>query len=326
VLSDADSFISDLITVDFDLDRDYRGDAVYFGTVQGNWDNWSGKLYRIATSANSLMSEPAAWSEPKLLFNPERPITAAPSIGWDGHNHWVYFGTGRFFDKKDKSDLSSNAQDYYFGIKEPVSCNGSAASFNWDAVPSFDDLVRTDQIQVFESYHPDYAGLGCSDGSNCLPAGVESLGQLIEYIAGEGCKNGSATGEAGWYQRFPYAERNLGQATLLGGLLTYTTYQPFDDVCLPDGLSYLSAVYYQTGTAWHHAVFDAPFGLTGEEPPEVVNRLKLGHGLALTPNLHVGRDDGAKAFIQTSTGAIVEIGQELPIKSVKSGRINWRDD
>ena len=325
VLSDADSFISDLITVDFDIDRDYRGDAIYFGTVEGDWGRWGGKMYRIATDADDRMTEPVDWSAPKLLLDPQRPITAAPSVGWDGYNYWVYFGTGRFFDKKDKSDASSNAQDYYLGIKEPVHCNDGMASFTWDPVETA-NLLRTDPIQVFESYHPDLAGLGCRDGSNCLPTGVASLGQLIEYIAGQGCHNGTSTGMAGWYRHFPYTERNLGQATLLGGLLTYTTYQPFNDVCLPDGLSFLEAVYYQTGTAWHHAVFDAPYGLTQDDPPEVLTRLELGHGLALTPNLHVGREDGAKAFIQTSTGAIVEIGQELPIKNVKSGRINWRDD
>jgi type IV pilus assembly protein PilY1 len=46
--------------------------------------------------------------------------------------------------------------------------------------------------------------------------------------------------------------------------------------------------------------------------------------LALTPNLHVGKHTGSKAFAQTSTGAIVEIPQpNLPIKSAKSGLTVW---
>ena len=53
------------------------------------------------------------------MLNPGRPITAAPMVGWDGDNFWVYFGTGRFFDKRDKSDASSNAQESYYGLKEP---------------------------------------------------------------------------------------------------------------------------------------------------------------------------------------------------------------
>jgi type IV pilus assembly protein PilY1 len=323
------SFISDLITVDFDLDKDYRGDAVYFGTVEGDWEEWTGKMYRFRTGADAGMTEPEKWKAPQLLFDPDRPITAAASIGWDGYNHWVYFGTGRFFDKKDKKDLSSNGPDYYFGIKEPKKCTNGIPSFEWEAVSDFNKLVRTDQIQVEVSSKASAALLSCSDEStSCLPTGVETLTDLIDYVAGKGCEDANPSGKpAGWYQQLPFGERNLGQATLLGGLLTYTTYQPFDDVCLPDGLSYLSAVYYQTGTAWHKPVFGSPYGLSSGEPSTVLSRFELGHGLATTPNLHVGRQEGgATAFIQTSTGAIVEIGQELPIKNVKSGRINWRSD
>ncbi len=50
-------------------------------------------------------------------------------------------------------------------------------------------------------------------------------------------------------------ERNLGQATLLGGLVTFTTYQPFTDVCRAEGNSYLYGVYYKTGTSWYENVF-----------------------------------------------------------------------
>jgi type IV pilus assembly protein PilY1 len=44
----------------------------------------------------------------------------------------------------------------------------------------------------------------------------------------------------------------------------------------------------------------------------------------MTPNLHVGKHTGSKAFVQTSTGAIVEIPQpNLPIKNAKSGLTVW---
>jgi type IV pilus assembly protein PilY1 len=128
----------------------------------------------------------------------------------------------------------------------------------------------------------------------------------------------------GWYKEFPEPrERNLGQATLLGGLLTFTTYQPFIDLCLPEGLAYLYGTYYQTGTAWHEGVF-APAGISVDADGNVVDRLSIGRGLALTPNLHVGKAAGSKAFVQTSTGAIVEIPQpNLPIKNAKTGLTVW---
>ncbi len=108
--------------------------------------------------------------------------------------------------------------------------------------------------------------------------------------------------------------------------MTFTTYQPFDDVCRPEGEAYLYAEYYKTGTAWHEAVFSDPWGSSGD-PPQVVDKLAIGRGLATTPNLHVGRQEGTKAFAQTSTGAIVEIEQpNLPIKAAKTGRMYWRVD
>ena len=108
-------------------------------------------------------------------------------------------------------------------------------------------------------------------------------------------------------------------------MLSFTTYQPWEDVCLPEGLAYLYGVYYQTGTAWHENVFET--GLSGEDNGgNVVDRLAVGRGLALTPNLHLGKHTGSKAFVQTSTGAIVEIPQpNLPIKSGKSAKTRWEE-
>ena len=142
---------------------------------------------------------------------------------------------------------------------------------------------------------------------------------------GTGCPNpGEFTGTDGWYKEFSAPrERSLGQATLLGGLLTFTTYQPFVDVCLPEGMAFLYGSYYQTGTAWHKRVF-APSGIDVDDGGNMVDRLSIGRGLALTPNLHVGKHTGSKAFVQTSTGAIVEIPQpNLPIENAKSGRTVW---
>jgi len=173
------------------------------------------------------------------------------------------------------------------------------------------------------------ATLSCiGGGDTCLPevdgSRIVSFDQLDDYVAGAGCDFGIATGTDGWYREFSDArERNLGQATVLGGLLTFTTYQPWADVCLPEGLAFLYGIYYRTGTGWHESVFTASAngGIAGGN---VVYRLNIGRGLAMTPNLHVGRQTGSKAFVQTSTGAIVEIPQpNLPIKSSKSSKTKW---
>jgi type IV pilus assembly protein PilY1 len=193
-------------------------------------------------------------------------------------------------------------------------------------------LLRVDQILV-----QNYTGsLSCSGGGDaCLPevdgsvdgSKVGTFDGLVRDIVGTGCTDTlEATGMDGWYKEFPAArERNLGQATLLGGLLTFTTYQPFIDVCLPEGLAYLYGTYYQTGTAWREGVF-GPANIAVDADGNVVDRLSIGRGLAMTPNLHVGKHTGSKAFVQTSTGTIVEIPQpNLPIKSAKSGLTVWEE-
>lgn len=360
-------FISDLIVMDFltggDLDEDYRGDAIYFGTIEGDWGDtgsgWGGKMYRWVTHADAAPTTPDAWGnaagagQPALLIDAGRPITGAAAVGWDGFNYWVYFGTGRFYDADDKSDSSSNGQDLFFGLKEPLDLN---EAFTWAEVdfvaatsdlastvlPGDRNLLRTDQIIVSEGETKAASTIICEDTTDgCLPTvnsvKIGNFEELENFIAGTGfVYNADSdpigyTGTDGWYMELPEdRERNLGQPTLLGGLTTFTTYQPFDDICLLEGLAYLYGLYFKTGTAWHNPVFDPGSSPNPSDPdaaPSVISMKALGRGLATTPNLHVGKAEGAKAIVQTSTGAIVEIEQpDLPLKTTKSGRASWRND
>lgn len=354
-------FVSDLVTVDFELLSDYRSDAVYFGTVEeGN----RGAMYRLVTrekDANGDQTDtlPSQWggllasdskANPNLLIDTNQPITAAASVGADPQgNYWIYFGTGRFFSIADKSDTS---QQTYYGIKEPMNCNVNAAGnsdrrFTWETVekagtspsdPGGQGLANVTDIQVAVATSPGLAALSCRDGgTGCLTdiglAAGDTLDDLIDLIVGEGCEdppsiNHTGTGFDGWSRNFDVAglrpgERNLGQATLLGGLLTFTTYQPYTDPCRSEGLGYLYGVYYQTGTAWSKPVF----GLLDND--NSVDNIGLGRGLVTTPNLFVGSsedgNDGVKVFLQTSTGEIKGIVQgNLPYSGYKTGKISWR--
>ncbi|MEA1932864.1 MAG: hypothetical protein U9N60_00275 [Thermodesulfobacteriota bacterium] len=344
-------FVSDPITVDFYLKPDYMSDAVYFGTMEGTDPSWSGKMYRLVTrdevDNTQVVTTPSQWygiidsndvldggvadpANPIALINAGQPITASATVGSDGDNFWVYFGTGRFFNSDDKTDTS---QQTYYGIKEPMNCDND---FTWDTVekspithngtPGNQGLLRVDQILVKNAPTMSTATLSCIDDAACLPDGVTVLSELVTYIAGSGCSDTDPTGTDGWYKNFLLdRERNLGQATLLGGLTTFTTYQPYEDPCQSEGLAFLYGVYYLTGTAWHKSIF----GDEGLDPSNVfvLDVLPLGRGLATTPNLFVGKGDGGpKAFVQTSTGEIKEIPQtNLPIQNYKSGTTSWRE-
>ena len=374
------SFVGDMVTVDYDIGgvstsgigKAYKSDAVYFGTVDGkdftatvadpDITRWAGggRMFRLvtnvldSTSGAEKYSYPHEWSL-KLLLDARAPITAAPNIGYDGDNFWLYFGTGRLFAPKDKTD---DTQQYFFGVKEP---RDSACKFTWDPInwyagsapaplaPGMEagsrGLFRADQVRVVKKgwsalgFSEATAYMFCESGTpGCLsfltPVGTEASGanyynfdHLENYIRGEKCgpTADNAIGIDGWYRHLvDLRERSLGMPVLLGGLTTFTTYQPSDDLCTPEGNSFLYGVYYLTGTAWYENVF----GTYDYDSKEIVkDKLGLGLGLATSPSMVVGAEgQDAKAFVQTSTGEIVEVGQEnLPVGSSQSGRTSWSE-
>ncbi|MDH3346832.1 MAG: hypothetical protein OEM02_01850 [Desulfobulbaceae bacterium] len=384
------AFVSDLITMDFDLgsDNSYKADALYFGTVEGKdfeyysddpnttfdesttteWDKWGGgRIIRLVTrdqvtDANGIKSQvvtkPSEWVV-KEFMNVRRPITGAPTVGTDGVNYWVYFGSGRFFDPKDKTDKKTQ---YFFGVKEPKGFYETQEDMLWGKVTSWDvsdkddlksyalapgnspghqGLVRSDKILVASAEYTT-SGLPeiwCYDDnfislsqSNCpLDASgdpITTFPNLLEYIVGE--KYGTPPspdiiGVDGWYREMNETrERNVSQATLLGGLVTFSTYQPYESPCKAEGDGYLYGVHYQTGTAWTKSVF----GIDDIDVDKKIIKEKTSTGVGLTgtPSLYTGDPPtgDAKAFVQTSTGEILEISQEnLPYQNFKSGRSTW---
>jgi len=107
------------------------------------------------------------------------------------------------------------------------------------ALPGGKGLLQVDEIMVKQS-KDNLAPLACRDNTTggvsvgdytCLPSGMNSadsafFGRLETYIAGTGNCDTASPGDNcvdGWYRDFyPYLnrERNLGQATLLSGLVT----------------------------------------------------------------------------------------------------------
>jgi type IV pilus assembly protein PilY1 len=209
--------------------------------------------------------------------------------------------------------------------------------------PGSKGLLKVDEIRVALAASPEAAQLSCRDetaGStvmDCIPpemrdADKTKLGDLIHYIAGPDPAAGDTenlyNSTDGWYVDFyPYAnrERIVGQSTIFGGLVTFTTYQPYSDICMAEGNAYLYSLYYQTGTAWNQQIYGAN-GLY-ENSDDVREKMSLGKGLATTPNLHVSGDgQSVSAIVQTSTGVIVEQKQEnLATEGYFTGRSDWRE-
>lgn len=340
---DSDAFVSDLVTADFDLD--YRADAVYFGTVSGDFAaGWGGKLRRLVFADNSTAT---TWDNDSVLIDLTnvsndgsgsngQPIVAAPSIaqsqGWplaathEQNDRWVYFGTGRFFNRNDVNNLFTADDDQaYYGIKEPINSSGN---FTWGTVNNA-DLLDTTTAAVYEDGYT-VTGLSVDIGGSGTTSDF-SFDELVLQMKNRDTGYGDVF--AGWrFDLTDVRERNLGQGALLGDILTFSTYMPAVDACEIEGSGNIYAVYFTTGTAYKQSIFglgtntvteDRDGDGTAETTVNDVQRKRyIGRGMTLTPNLHVGRNKGSKAFLQTSTGGILGFEQEAP-GATKSGVVSW---
>jgi Tfp pilus tip-associated adhesin PilY1 len=317
--------------------------------------------YLFGNAITQEITTPDQWSL-STLVNTGQPVNATPSVGYDGYNFWLYVGTGRFFDGDDRAD---DTQQSFYGIKEPMELTtddsgntimeflggevvapaahgDTSAARIWPvetAVSGFKGLLKVDEIRVAQATTPALAALSCRDSNllECIPplmvsASKTTLADLTSYIAGPDPATGDTdylyNSTDGWYvDYFPYGnrERNLGQATLFGGLVTFTTYQPFLDPCQAEGKAFLYTLYYQTGTAWYKTIFGEVYGLY--EDNTVREKMDLGRGLSTTPSLHVSGDgDSVSAMVQTSTGVIVEQKMDtMATGGYFTGRTGWKE-
>jgi len=300
-----ESSISKPITVDWDLN--FTADAAYFGVSYGNHvDGWNGKMRRFVFENGSDPKDPANWTLDSTLLDLTdksspalsngQPIMAHAMAGVDkAENRWLFFGTGRFYSQDDK--LNSDQQSYY-GVKEPYTLVSGEKKFNHNQV-AVTSLLDTTNVKVY------------NNGSTVT--GFSDFYALVDEIQNN---------YSGWRIDLDYkaGERNLGEAVLAGDVLTFTSYVPTDDPCGLDGESMVYALYYLTGTAYYQSIIGLdPTDVSGSDAL-VLKRASLGKGMTITPNIHVGREEGSRAYIQTSTGAIKPLEQDNP-GVLKSGKV-----
>ncbi len=297
------SFVGSTVTADWDLDL--LDDTVYFG-VSGGPTSDSGRLMRFDVNE---VGNYASWTASMVdtLVDAQMPVTATPSVSFDElGNHWVFFGTGRFMAEADKTNTARQA---IVGIKDDDT--GAAVSLSSSAAGS--TVVDVSDIQVF------------SDGTilGTLPTGVNTFGGLEKKIEEE----------KGWIRRLSPSvssapsERVVTDTALIAETLFATSYTPNTDLCLPEGTSALYGLYYKTGTGHPDApAFGTSYNAT-QNLDEIIDKVDLGRGLAASPSLHSGSQNGnndVTIFSQTSTGKIERT--EAKTKGyVRSGELSWRE-
>lgn len=292
-------------------------------------------MWRLVTFG---LEDPNSWKMYDL-FNSDNgeQIIAAPSLANDElDQQWIYFGTGKYYSDDDKA--STDGQSFY-GFKDPC----------W-----YPDLVGYGWKSPIGSAGPDTCTPGSEHTVNGPGASVTKgnllnstsviveLGGAIQGGSVAGALNGTTVDNlsdevvndnigntlSGWYVDLPVSgERSLNKPTVAGGLVLFTTFVPNDDLCGFSGESYFNVLYFTTGTAYKESVIGCSGGdedCSGGTPTVLARSEGSATGMASSIAIHMGRETGAQAYVQLSTGEAASIEIET-LPGAKSGIISWRD-
>ena len=305
------SFMGHVVSIDKDLD--WRTDVAYVGrTAHDGALPWRGKMYRLTMNCPAAPCTPDTWGianganrTPTEVIDTffdagtgttveVGPTAAAPAVTIDDTNAtWVFFGTGRYFGNADKVD---NTIQRLYGLKDKV-MNGSCTQTSTVNCHS-DDLVDVTNAVVC---------LICSGATNQV---TDPTNPSVTSVEGTGANSmmGLIASKDGWWITLPgpvtistvnySAERSVVNPTLIAGVIFLPTFVPTNDFCASDGISYLYALFYKTGTA-------PPYAVVGTTPSgantNINAKIDLGVGMASSGSAHFGQE-GAKLFFQMSGG------------------------
>jgi type IV pilus assembly protein PilY1 len=314
--SEAAAFMNSPVSLDKELN--YNVDGIYFGETYYS-GSWKGKAYKIAipwdwTDTNTYVDDPNDAAHPwsrASLFDINKPITAPMSLSLDKFdNIWVYFGTGRYIGQADKT---YDDTQYLFGLVDPF------FNYHYDTAP--------------DDYYHDYTKSLELDLTDLFPADpyvVTTSGSVFDgggYFGTWDTLLTAARQTDGWYRTLTTTgERCITKPSVLGGIVFVPSFTPNDDVCGFGGDSDLYGLYYETGTPYYKSLFlggTESITISGNDYEEVLEKLHLGAGKSSALGIHAGQEDGAKAFIQQSTGIVREADVDPALK-INSGLINWR--
>jgi type IV pilus assembly protein PilY1 len=309
----ANGFMAPPVSVDLTID--YSVNVSYLGESHESGGTYDGGLYRLQVpvdvgTANGkpvllYKVNPQEWTLTHM-FDADYAITAAPAVAVgtvdSNYSLWVYFGTGRYLANADKSDFT---QEYLYGIKDP--------HYNFKLDESQRNTLLGEE-PLTKSWLFETSGVRVyTDGSTSTGTDFGELKTQQQF---------GQSLASGWFRSLELSgERIINKPSTLGGILMAPSFVPNSDICGFGGDSYLNTLYFETGTAYVKSVIGVEADGTKDR---VLDKKDLGAGLSSSLGIHIGREHGARGFVQQSTGTISQINLQ-PAFSVKSGFINWRE-
>ena len=316
--------------VSLDKGLNYNVDVIYFGEAYNQSGIWKGKLYKImvpwvsngaydGVDPVNYVDNPKDSTNPWILaplLDAPRPITSPVALSLDERdNIWVYVGSGRYLSESDKT---SNEQEYIFGVKDPF--------YNQDHTST--GLYGTNYYHNYTSH----LELNISDLFDASPYIIIEGGEVYmtdhSYFGTFDSLVDAVRGYNGWIRSLEEPrERIVTKFAVIGGIVFTPSFVPNSDICGFGGESFLYGLYFETGTAYQKPVFSGgteTVTIGEEDYQKVLDRVSLGAGKASSVGLHVGMEEGAKAFIQQSTGVVISENVH-PAFKIKSGLKSWRE-
>ncbi|MFH1672674.1 MAG: PilC/PilY family type IV pilus protein [Pseudomonadota bacterium] len=304
--------------ISWDHGVNYNVDCIYVGETYEQGVNWQGKMYRVGVIQTDFDDKDTYVDDPNdpvnpwvmtSIFDSPAPITVPVDVGWDRtlEEIFVYFGTGRYLSTADKTD---NQQQYIFGIKDPFFDQDSGAHHSYAGLElDINDLFSADGYTVLQ-------------GGKVLGGGFATYDQLVTEV----------DTHQGWYRSLDTdnpSERVVNGGVFLAGsdetlgrekyIFLVPSFIPNSDICGFGGESWLWALSGETGTAYLTNVIGQVD--IGEDADKILDKNKIGTGLAATPAVHIGKS-GVKGLIQDSLGGITNQAVDL---NMNSGFISWHE-
>ena len=217
----AEAFAGSMVGASIDADRwnhsaagHYQDDSIFVGYTKkaddGTWTD--GGVIRIVTKESPSH---ATWAWSKVVED-VGPVTTAISRLQDRKNKnlWLYFGTGRYFNRSGSTIDDFDSQRSIYGIKEPC--------YNTAAKPG---------------------NLLDKDCSTTVTSGITDQSDAVSSVGTGGWKIDLDLADSGYG-----AERVVTDAVALtNGTVFFTSFQPTADPCGFGGNSFLWALDYKSG-------------------------------------------------------------------------------
>jgi hypothetical protein len=263
----ANAFAGSMLNSTMDVDTDYQDEVVYVPYVKEASDStWTdGGVGRLLTNSHLTGSaesatalNPANWVWSKVMDGIGPVTSAAVRLEKkDMSTLWLYFGTGRYYYKQNSSIDDADGQRQLFGVKDPCFSNGAFLPACLDGDTTNDgtlsfcssptvsttcgDLTNVTDIADVPLNGDNIHGWYVNMDPSVNPDTSVCSGGMYGYLEGDPSAVKCRNYKAERVITDPIASSN--------GLVFFTTYKPYEDICSLGGKSFIWAVKYDNGGA-----------------------------------------------------------------------------